>query len=43
LKKYKEDVLTSPNDAAEAIFETGKVVGNLACRLFPDDNATLLL
>jgi len=36
LKKYKEDVLTAPNEAAKAIFETGNVVGDLACRLFPD-------
>jgi len=36
LKKYKKDVLTQPNDAAKAIFETGNMVGDLACRLFPD-------
>jgi len=36
LKKYKKAVLTPPNDAAKAIFETGNLVGNLACELFPN-------
>jgi hypothetical protein len=36
LKKYKPDVLTAPNEAAQAIFETGNVVGDLACGLFTD-------
>lgn len=36
LKKYKKDVLTLPNATAEAIFETGNEVGELACELFPN-------
>ncbi|ADG93191.1 conserved hypothetical protein [Arcobacter nitrofigilis DSM 7299] len=36
LKKYKPSVLTPPDDAALAIFETGNIVGDLACELFPD-------
>ncbi|MBT5934387.1 DUF2779 domain-containing protein [Sulfurimonas sp.] len=36
LKKYKPSVLTPPNAAALAVFETGNVVGDLACELFPD-------
>ena len=36
LKKYKREVLTPPNAAALAIFETGNIVGELACKLFPD-------
>lgn len=35
-KKYKPSVLTSPDGSAEAVFETGNVVGELACQLFPD-------
>lgn len=35
LKKYKKDVLTLPDDATQAIFATGDVVGGLACKLFP--------
>lgn len=35
LKKYKPSVLTPPNAAALAVFETGNVVGDLACELFP--------
>lgn len=35
LKKYKKDVLTSPDGSAEAIFEAGNEVGALACELFP--------
>ena len=47
LRKYKKEVLTPPDAAAEAIFETGNLVGDLACQLFPDgieipyDNTTL--
>ncbi|WP_373071164.1 DUF2779 domain-containing protein [Sulfurimonas sp.] len=36
LKKYKSEVLTPPDEAAKAVFETGNVVGDLACELFPD-------
>lgn len=35
LKKYTPDVLTPPDAAALARFETGNVVGDLACDLFP--------
>ena len=36
LKKYKPSVLTPPDEQAQAIFETGNIVGNFACELFPD-------
>ncbi len=36
LKKYKIDVLTPPNAIALARFETGNIVGELACKLFPN-------
>jgi hypothetical protein len=36
LKKYKPSVLTPPDEQAQAIFETGNIVGGLACQLFPD-------
>lgn len=36
LKKYKKEVLTLPDASNEAIFETGNLVGDLACQLFPD-------
>jgi len=36
LKKYKIEVLTPPDAAAEAIFKTGNIVGELACQLFPN-------
>ena len=36
LKKYRSDVLTVPDEAALAIFETGHRVGELACDLFPN-------
>ncbi|WP_331775458.1 DUF2779 domain-containing protein [Sulfurospirillum sp. 1612] len=35
LKKYKPEVLTPPDASALARFETGNVVGDLACELFP--------
>ncbi|PLY05183.1 MAG: DUF2779 domain-containing protein [Arcobacter sp.] len=35
LKKYKPSVLTLPDEQAQAIFETGNIVGDLACELFP--------
>ena len=35
LKKYNKDVLTPPDEAAQAIFDTGNEVGELACQLFP--------
>lgn len=36
LKKHKKDVLSMPDASAEAIFDTGNKVGELACKLFPD-------
>ncbi|MFA7084245.1 MAG: DUF2779 domain-containing protein [Arcobacteraceae bacterium] len=36
LKKYKPSVLTPPDEQAQAIFDTGNIVGDLACQLFPD-------
>lgn len=36
LKKYKPIVLTPPDEQAQAVFETGNIVGDLACQLFPD-------
>ena len=36
LKKYKQDVLTPPDESALAVFETGNIVGDLACQLFPN-------
>lgn len=35
LKKHHRDVLTPPDTAAQAVFETGNMVGDLACNLFP--------
>lgn len=35
LKKYKKEALTPPDEAQMAIFESGNVVGDLACDLFP--------
>ncbi|MCT7908941.1 DUF2779 domain-containing protein [Arcobacter lacus] len=35
LKKYKPSVLTPPDEQVQAIFETGNVVGDFACQLFP--------
>lgn len=36
LKKYKKEVLALPDASTEAIFETGNLVGDLACQLFPN-------
>jgi len=36
LKKYKTEVLTPPDASAQAVFETGNAVGELACQLFPE-------
>lgn len=36
LKKHNPSVLTSPDASAEAVFETGNVVGALARELFPN-------
>ena len=36
LKKYNKEVLSAPDDSALARFETGNVVGELACKLFPN-------
>ncbi|RXJ84261.1 DUF2779 domain-containing protein [Arcobacter sp. CECT 8985] len=41
LKKYKPSVLTPPDEQAQAIFETGNIVGDLACELFPDGKEVL--
>ena len=41
-KKYKPNVLTPPDASAKAVFETGNVVGELACQYFAD-NFTLWL
>lgn len=35
LKKYKKELLTPSDESAQAIFETGNEVGELACELFP--------
>jgi len=35
LKKYKPEVLTPPDASAQAVFDTGRGVGELACELFP--------
>ncbi len=35
LKKYKPEVLTPPDTTAQAVFNTGSEVGDLACGLFP--------
>ena len=34
LKKYKPSVLTPPDESSQAIFDTGNIVGDLACQLF---------
>lgn len=36
LKKYRSEVLTLPDEKAQAVFETGNEVGDLACKLFPN-------
>ncbi|WP_206423418.1 DUF2779 domain-containing protein [Aliarcobacter butzleri] len=36
LKKYKPRVLTPPDESALAVFDTGNIVGDFACQLFPD-------
>jgi len=36
LSKYKKDSLSAPDSTAEAIFNTGNEVGELACQLFPN-------
>lgn len=36
LKKHKKDALTPPDASTQAIFETGNLVGDLACQLFPN-------
>jgi len=41
LKKYKLEVLTPPDASVQAVFETGNVVGELACQLFPDGKEVL--
>ena len=35
LKKYNSSVLTPPDEAAKAVFETGNAVGELSYQLFP--------
>ncbi|WXG59833.1 hypothetical protein VB002_12910 [Campylobacter concisus] len=34
LKKKKPEVLQAPDDSAQAVFDTGTSVGELACELF---------
>ncbi|GIT97991.1 DUF2779 domain-containing protein [Sulfurovum sp. TSL1] len=41
LKKYKPEVLTPPDASTQAVFETGNIVGELACQLFPDGKEVL--
>ncbi len=36
LKKYSSEVLTPPDASAQARFETGNIIGDLACALFPN-------
>ncbi len=36
LKKYKPSILTPPDESAQAIFDTGNIVGDFACQLFPN-------
>jgi len=36
LKKHKPEVLTPPDASAQAVFDTGNAVGELACNLFPN-------
>ena len=36
LKKYKPAVLTPPDEQLQAVFETGNLVGDKACELFPE-------
>lgn len=36
LKKYKPSVLIPPDESAQAIFDTGNIVGDFACQLFPN-------
>jgi len=35
IEKYNPEALTPPDAKTQARFETGKVVGSLACKLFP--------
>ena len=42
LKKYNPEVLTPPDAAAQAVFETGNIVGDLACDLFPGGREVVL-
>ncbi len=35
LKKYKSNVLTPPDEQALTVFDTGNIVGDFACQLFP--------
>ena len=35
LKKFKNEVLTPSDSSAQAIFDTGNRIGELACQLFP--------
>lgn len=36
LKKYNKNILTAPDASAEAVFEAGNKVAELACELFPN-------
>ena len=35
LKKHKPEIFTPPDASAQAVFDTGHVLGKLACALFP--------
>lgn len=41
LKKYNQNVLTPPDEAAIAVFEIGNIVGDFACELFPGGKKVL--
>lgn len=41
LKKYKQSVLTLPDESALAVFDTGNIVGDFACQLFPHGKKVL--
>jgi hypothetical protein len=36
LKQHKPEVLAPPDDSAQAVYDTGNAVGELACELFPN-------
>ena len=36
LKKYKSSVLIPSDESAQAIFDTGNIVGDFTCQIFPN-------